>query len=409
MKVLYLADLRSPIARAWVTMAVDAGIDVVAVSSRPGYRSLGVETFTAPLGLEALAQLGLARVRGRGQRGSAGMQTTEVNSDRGRGRGSLNRLRGLNPLVARAGSPYLSSIVRAQAPDVVHALRIPLEAMAMARTRTGVPMVASVWGNDFTLHANRSVVFRRATRHAMTRVDGLHADCRRDIRLAEAWGFDGDLPTLVAPGSGGLPTVVDPDVTGVGLRRELGIPNDAVVVVNPRGVREYVRIPQFLEGLERVMGAEPNVHAILVGLQGHAPAREAIERMAHGGRIHLLQALEPRRMEELFAASDVSVSLTTHDGTPNTLLEAMRAGTFPVVSGLESIREWITPGANGLMADSEDVEQIAAALLRAVRSPLLRAQAATVNKQLVRERADIEATKKQLVPFYETVCRRRMG
>lgn len=281
--------------------------------------------------------------------------------------------------------------------------------MALAHTKTDVAVVASVWGNDFTLHAERNAVFRRATRDAMARADGLHADCRRDIRLAETWGFGGDLPTLVAPGSGGLATLVDQEVTGVALRRELGIPSDAVVVVNPRGVREYVRIPQFLQGLDRVMAAEPEVHAILVGLQAHATSREAIARMSHQGRIHLLQALEPRRMEELFAASDVTVSLTTHDGTPNTLLEAMRAGTFPVVSDLESIREWITAGTNGLMADSENVEQIASALLSAVRSPLSRTRAAAINKQLVRERADVEVTKEQLVPFYEAVCQRRLG
>ena len=43
----------------------------------------------------------------------------------------------------------------------------------------------------------------------------------------------------------------------------------------------------------------------------------------------------------------MTVSPSTHDGTPNTLLEGMACGSFPIVGDLESLREWIEPGLTG--------------------------------------------------------------
>jgi glycosyltransferase involved in cell wall biosynthesis len=68
--------------------------------------------------------------------------------------------------------------------------------------------------------------------------------------------------------------------------------------------------------------------------------------------VDLLPKLSRLELAELFRKAQISVSPTTHDGTPNTLLEAMACGSFPVAGDLDSIREWITPGVNGLLVDS---------------------------------------------------------
>ena len=45
---------------------------------------------------------------------------------------------------------------------------------------------------------------KNATRKAVRRADGFMADCQRDIRLAHDWGLRENIPTMFAPGSGGL-------------------------------------------------------------------------------------------------------------------------------------------------------------------------------------------------------------
>jgi glycosyltransferase involved in cell wall biosynthesis len=93
-------------------------------------------------------------------------------------------------------------------------------------------------------------------------------------------------------------------------------------------------------------------------------------------------------MAELFRRCQVAVSPSTHDGTPNTLLEAMACGCFPVAGDIESLREWIDPGENGLLVDPQNAHFLAEAILQALRDADLRLRAREHNTRLVAERAE---------------------
>jgi glycosyltransferase involved in cell wall biosynthesis len=109
------------------------------------------------------------------------------------------------------------------------------------------------------------------------------------------------------------------------------------------------------------------------------------------GRVLLLPSLSPEHLGALFRRAQVSASPSEHDGTPNTLLEAMACGSFPVAGDLESIREWIEPGVNGLLFDPSDPRALAEAILQALRDDRLRAAAARTNQRLVAERGTYQA------------------
>ncbi len=109
-------------------------------------------------------------------------------------------------------------------------------------------------------------------------------------------------------------------------------------------------------------------------------------------------------MWELFQRAEISASISTHDGTPNTLLEAMASGCFPVVGDLEALREWITPGVNGLVVEPGKPQALAEALLLALEHPELRARAGEINQRLVTERAEVGAMRARLDEFYSAVA-----
>jgi glycosyltransferase involved in cell wall biosynthesis len=92
-----------------------------------------------------------------------------------------------------------------------------------------------------------------------------------------------------------------------------------------------------------------------------------------------------------------------HDGTPNTLLEGMASGCFPVAGDLESIREWITDGENGLLTDSTDPHRLAESILRALKSKDLRKQAAGLNAKRIMEGAEYNACMSQASSFYRSL------
>jgi glycosyltransferase involved in cell wall biosynthesis len=101
------------------------------------------------------------------------------------------------------------------------------------------------------------------------------------------------------------------------------------------------------------------------------------------------------------------VSPSTHDGTPNSLLEAMACGTFPVCGDLESIREWINHGENGLLVDPTNPTALADGIVWALKDSAMRKQAAKINAQIVAERADYERNMERAKAFYQSLLSRR--
>jgi glycosyltransferase involved in cell wall biosynthesis len=296
-------------------------------------------------------------------------------------------------------------VIAAFSPDVVHAMRIPFEGMLASQAiPTEFPLLVSVWGNDFTLHATRRPLMKRLTRDTLRRADALHCDCERDLRLAHELGFDHDKPTLVLPGAGGVQqNLFAPGGADVQLRRRLNIPHGAPVIINPRGFRAYVRNDKFFDAMPRVLKTLPDAVFICNGMAGNSVAENWVESHGIAGNVRLLPTLPRNDMAGLFRIADISVSPSTHDGTPNSMLEAMSCGCFPVAGDIESVREWITDGVNGLLCDATNADSQATAMIRALDDVSLRERAKKINLKLISERAEYNAVMQRAEAFYYDV------
>ena len=105
-------------------------------------------------------------------------------------------------------------------------------------------------------------------------------------------------------------------------------------------------------------------------------------------------------MAELFRRCRLLVSPSVHDGTPNTLLEAMACGCVPVAFDGESLREWIVPGLNGLLVEPDNPDALAQAILLALKKSDLQRRARAYNARLIAERASYPRTMSQAEDFY---------
>ena len=177
---------------------------------------------------------------------------------------------------------------------------------------------------------------RHYTSWTMQVADALHADCQRDIRLGRHWGFSAKKPTLVTPGNGG----VRMDVFHPPSR-----PVEDPIVINPRGARAYVRNDVFFQAIPLVVAEKAGCEVHLRRLWPTIRRRPAGCTALHlGDAVELLPSVPHADMADLFRRAQIMVSPSVHDGTPNSLLEAMACGCLPVAGDLESIREWITHG-----------------------------------------------------------------
>ncbi|MCC6147526.1 MAG: glycosyltransferase family 4 protein [Anaerolineaceae bacterium] len=397
MHVLLVADGRSPITRRWIAGLRALQHEVTVVSTFPCTPVQDVrETFLLPVAFSKMAG------------GQAGGKNVTANTGRWRKVAGkvwmpLLALRyRLGPLSLLFYARRFRSLVNAVQPDIVHALRIPFEGMLASYTPAGIPMLVSIWGNDFTLHANGSRLMRAFTQRTLRRADGLLADAQRDIRLAKSWGFPAQRPMLVVPGGGGIDLREIHNLNVV--QEEPGLytcPEGVPLVINPRGLRPgYVRNDTFFQAIPLILERKPDVHFICPAMENQPEALYWVERLRIQKSVHLLPTLPQPRLWSLFSRCELSVSISEHDGTPNSLLEAMACGCFPVAGDLDSLREWITPGANGLLVEASRPESLAAAVILALEDPALRTRAAELNLELISSRAEISLVRAQIETFY---------
>jgi glycosyltransferase involved in cell wall biosynthesis len=78
----------------------------------------------------------------------------------------------------------------------------------------------------------------------------------------------------------------------------------------------------------------------------------------------------------------------------------MACGCFPIAGDIESIREWITPGENGLLVNPSEPDALATSILEVISQPGLRTLAKERNLQLVSERAEYHTTMCMAETFY---------
>jgi glycosyltransferase involved in cell wall biosynthesis len=296
----------------------------------------------------------------------------------------------------------INALLREIQPDLVHAMRLPFEGIMAARSDPSVPLVVSIWGNDLTLFARRFRWTRRESLRALGRVDALHCDCERDLKLAREMGFGMQKPSVVLPGCGGVRIGLFGRRCGddFAVRRRFDIPDGVPLVCNPRGFRAYVRNDTFFRSVAYTSTKRPDIVFAAVGMRGHPIAERWVSSLGIHANIRLLPTLSRHEMAALLRTSDVMISPSEHDGTPNTLLESMTAGAFPVVGDIESVAEWIQNGVNGSLEPPSDPNRFAEAILNAIANPALRQSAAVINRRVVEERAEYGSCMAKAETFY---------
>ncbi|WP_322508872.1 glycosyltransferase [Anaerolinea sp.] len=400
MRIMLVADGRSPITRRYLKVLLDLGVQVTLVSSFP----------CAPVeGAEGMYILPVAFGRFAGTQSGAGLdQPYKANQGARRAvarfrKAFLSLRYWLGPLTLPFYSAHLRRIYREVQPDVVHALRIPFEGMMASGLPENATLLVSIWGNDLTLHAQGSIWMNLLTRRVLRRVSGLTADAYRDIRLARTMGFRSSFPSAVFPGAGGIDLQAFEHLKRAGSEpRSDPIPAGVPLVINPRGFRPgSVRNDVFFEAIPLVLQRYPKVAFICPAMAGQPEAEETVRRLGIQRQVVLLPHLPQDNLWELFLRATVMVSISQHDGTPNSLLEAMAAGCFPVAGDIESIREWITPGVNGLLVQPNRADQAADAILMALENADLRLRAREANCKIIEERAEVGKVKQQILAFYQ--------
>jgi len=391
MRICLIADAQVPHAVNWIKVLTRAGHEVSLISTYP-MSGEGLELNH----LEIVTLDVSARFRAKEKAIALGTEKASKRPYLSKLRGSslwvgLAKLRDrLVPLRINSKALVVADHIREWNPDVVHAMRVTFEGVLAARAvrLAPKPLILSTWGNDFSYFAAASETARRIVADAVERCDGLHSDCYKDVINAQKLGLPADVPVTVAPGNGGVNRALFyPGEVDNAIREKFDIPVGAKVVLNPRGVKSGIRNDTFFAAMPAVLEAVPETVFLCLGAQGNSTAIELMERHEVSQSVRLAGTVSHAEMAEIFKLADVFVSPSEHDGTPNSMLEAMACDAIPVVTPLEGVLEWIVDDANGLLFDCDDSKTLSKQIVRALTDQALRERFSDRNQQIIDERA----------------------
>lgn len=159
------------------------------------------------------------------------------------------------------------------------------------------------------------------------------------------------------------PELLSPDARAE-LRKELKIPDEALVVgMSARFVKEK-GLPEFLAAGKRLLAKHERLHLLLVGLKlGSERAAEVCDPHAQGFPPERLTVLTGRNdMPRLYACMDVHVLPSHREGFPRALMEGAASGLPQVATDIRGCRQCIEPGATGTLVPVNDEEKLAEAI-----------------------------------------------
>lgn len=295
----------------------------------------------------------------------------------------------------------LARVLRRLRPDLVHTIEMQHAAYLTLEARRlsdhFAPWIYSCWGNDLYWFG-RFAEHRPKIAAVLETCDYLMADCERDVDLARALGFGGEV-LGVFPGPGGFDRermqALGCGVPPSGRRR--------VAVKGYDDDRSRGRVALRAVALCADLLGDYEVVVYMPAEATQALAAEIAETT--GLRITLLPSVPVEEIWRLFGSCRVAISLSLSDGTPNTMLEAMTTGAYPLQSDTPGVESWLDDGRTGALVPGDDVERVAAALRTALTDDALVDSAATANDAVVRERISLEVVRPRVIDAYERALR----
>jgi glycosyltransferase involved in cell wall biosynthesis len=235
----------------------------------------------------------------------------------------------------------------------------------------------------------------------------LHAITRRNLRAADlviTWA-----PHLASAvrsfGVAGDRVVVQ--ARGIDLSdfppRPQGVQPNRRELISTRSLDPYYRPDVLIDALAELQ--DTDVSLTLLGGGPHRPALEDRARRAGvAGQIRFLPRVPTGQLGGVLAEHGTYVSACPTDGVSASLLEAMAVGLYPVVIDHPANRDWIVSGETGQLTECSSA-CLASALRTTLAEPWDR-RPIEVNRDLVRDRADLSKTSAIFVEMFETLVAR---
>src|SRR5882724_9065272 len=294
----------------------------------------------------------------------------------------------------RAGVPAVAAlrrVIRANDVAVVHThSSVDAWVAGLAARSLGVPLVRSRHVT-IPIPPRRALVYRLADR-VITSGEAVAATVRGAGVPAER---------VVAIGPGLDTARFHPNVSGAGVREELGLRGPAVgLVANIRGSKGH---EYFLEAARTVLAERPDARFLIVGDGiGFEDVQRRVKELSLEPRV--LMTGFRRDVPEVMAALDVLVLPSIRSEAMSQVIpQALAVGTPVVGTAVGGTPELVRDGETGRLVPPADAPALAAAILDLLGDPERARALARRGQALVLARHSIDAAMARTLEVYEAV------
>lgn len=265
-------------------------------------------------------------------------------------------------------------------PDILNAHYVTLNAYMGALTRHH-PFITTPWGSDVLIDLNNRFL-RFATVYSLNKSDVIIYNS--DLQLSRLQDAGVSSKNMIKIRNGVDPKKFSPAFRDSKIRKNLGIPDTAKVVISTRNFSPIYNLEMLIKSIPLVLSERPDTYFLLLG-DGKEKSRlvELCEALNITRNVRFAGHVNNDVLPSFLNASDLYVSTSLSDSSPVSLQESMACELVPVVTDLPANREFITNGTNGWLIPVNDIQELSGKIIHMLNNDELRSYMGKKNRSFI--------------------------
>lgn len=280
-------------------------------------------------------------------------------------------------------------LVRKLRPDVLHAYWAG-RAGWMGAASGYHPFQITAHGSDLLVLPNRSWIHRQISGWMLRRADYITCVSRGLAQKAIDLGANPDHVEVVYLGVN--VEVFNPDSNKADIRSRLNL-GQGPVVLSIRGMKPVYNPLDVAQAIPLVLDRVPSARFVVFTYPSVPESLAQFKALVRDlgvshAVVYVDELSDDHVVADYYRTADAAISVSSSDGTPISVLEAMACGTPLVLSDLPTVRDWVRHDQEGLFVPVGDVAAISAATIRLLTDTAFREELASNSVRVIRQRAD---------------------
>lgn len=302
----------------------------------------------------------------------------------------------VHPYLEVTADEALEKIILEIQPEIIHSFEMQGCSYPILKTMQkyhNIKWLYSCWGSDLNYYQQFPIHLKKI-KQVLSRVNFLHTDCKRDFEIAKKLGFKGKHVGVIPGGTGYHLKELEP--------YKLPLASRNIILV--KGYEHHLgRGLNIVKALQAIQDKIQNYEVVVFG--AHPKVIDYIASNDLNFITYERHSLTHQELMELMGKSLIYIGNSISDGMPNTLLEAIVMGAFPIQSNPGGVtEEIINDGLNGfLIKDSDDILHIKSLVLKTLLSSELIKDAYEMNSKLAEDKLDYEMNRLNVVLIYKSI------